>query len=199
MSHAPSDFSDADRDDSLASSGGPVAAGSMTPLHPVARSSRYVLGICLLLAVVFLWVGSSTLIQEIFVDLDFREPFFLTYYSTSLFSLYLPAFAMQQWVRRQTWWRRWRRSERARMRDERVLLATDADEYAAGGSVQSAAPRHAPDRPATPSTPVLADARTNYSYDSHQSTPRRIEVQPSDAEVEGAEPPPQKWRWDNRP
>lgn len=46
------------------------------------------IGFILLGIVVVLWVGSSTLIQTIFEDTDFSKPFFLTYFSTSLFSLY---------------------------------------------------------------------------------------------------------------
>lgn len=45
-------------------------------------------GFILLGLVVILWVGSSTLIQTIFEETNFNKPFFLTYFSTSLFSLY---------------------------------------------------------------------------------------------------------------
>ena len=47
-----------------------------------------VIGFILLGLVVVLWVGSSTLIQTIFKETNFDKPFFLTYFSTSLFSLY---------------------------------------------------------------------------------------------------------------
>ena len=47
-----------------------------------------VIGFSLLGLVVILWVGSSTLIQTIFTEIDFDKPFFLTYFSTSLFSIY---------------------------------------------------------------------------------------------------------------
>jgi solute carrier family 35, member F5 len=47
-----------------------------------------VIGFALLGVVVVLWVGSSTLIQTIFEDSDFNKPFFLTYFSTTLFMLY---------------------------------------------------------------------------------------------------------------
>ena len=47
------------------------------------------LGIGLLLTVVGLWVGSSNLIQWIFEDVQFGKPFFLTYFSTGMFGLYL--------------------------------------------------------------------------------------------------------------
>jgi solute carrier family 35, member F5 len=49
---------------------------------------KNVIGFSLLAAVVVLWVGSSTLIQTIFEEIDFNKPFFLTYFATSLFSLY---------------------------------------------------------------------------------------------------------------
>jgi solute carrier family 35 protein F5 len=54
------------------------------------------LGVCLLLIVVALWVGSSELIQAIFKDLSFNEPFFLTYFSTSLFTLFLVIVGLQR-------------------------------------------------------------------------------------------------------
>ena len=47
------------------------------------------IGFGLLLSVVVLWVGSSTAIQKIFKEIDFYKPYFLTYFSTSWFSLYL--------------------------------------------------------------------------------------------------------------
>ena len=47
------------------------------------------IGLCLLLCVVVLWVGSSTAIQAIFTEVGFDKPFFLTYFDTSMFSLYL--------------------------------------------------------------------------------------------------------------
>jgi solute carrier family 35 protein F5 len=55
--------------------------------------SRY-LGILLIATVVVLWVASSELIQTIFDDssLSFESPLFLTFYSTSLFSVYLLGF-----------------------------------------------------------------------------------------------------------
>ena len=50
---------------------------------------KAVVGLCLLLCVVVLWVGSSTAIQAIFTEVGFDKPFFLTYFNTSMFSLYL--------------------------------------------------------------------------------------------------------------
>jgi solute carrier family 35 protein F5 len=50
--------------------------------------SKKLFGLMLLLLVVCLWVASSTAIQLVFTD-GFNKPFFLTYLSTSMFSLYL--------------------------------------------------------------------------------------------------------------
>lgn len=47
-----------------------------------------VAGFILLSLVVIIWVGSSTLIQEVQENFNFEHPFLLTYFSTSLFSLY---------------------------------------------------------------------------------------------------------------
>ena len=51
------------------------------------------LGLAHIAAVVVLWVGSSELIQLIFdSSMSFESPLFLTFYSTSLFSVYLVGF-----------------------------------------------------------------------------------------------------------
>jgi hypothetical protein len=51
------------------------------------------LGISHIAAVVVLWVASSELIQLIFdSSLSFESPLFLTFFSTSLFSVYLAGF-----------------------------------------------------------------------------------------------------------
>ncbi|KAJ9080190.1 hypothetical protein DSO57_1027721 [Entomophthora muscae] len=50
---------------------------------------RYAIGILLLLGVVVLWVSSSFLINHIFSKQEFNKPFFLTYFNTGTFSLYL--------------------------------------------------------------------------------------------------------------
>lgn len=49
---------------------------------------RSVAGFILLGFNVVLWVGSSTLIQTIMTNENFNKPFFLTYFSTSIFCLY---------------------------------------------------------------------------------------------------------------
>lgn len=57
---------------------------------------RNAMGILCILSVVLLWVGSSELIQTIFdsqqAHFRFESPLFLTFYSTSLFSIYLSGF-----------------------------------------------------------------------------------------------------------
>lgn len=49
---------------------------------------KTLVGFILLGIVVILWVGSSTLIQMILTGENFNKPFFLTYFSTSNFTLY---------------------------------------------------------------------------------------------------------------
>lgn len=46
-------------------------------------------GFILLLLVICLWVASSTAIQLLFTSGGFQKPYFLTYFSTSMFTLYL--------------------------------------------------------------------------------------------------------------
>jgi solute carrier family 35 protein F5 len=58
----------------------------------IARSNiagRWTLGLIILLGVVFIWVFSGVLMQYIFTNADFDHPFFLTFFSTSLFTLHL--------------------------------------------------------------------------------------------------------------
>lgn len=61
-------------------------------------SKRHALGVLVLLATVAIWVLSGELIQFIYDSVDFDQPFFLTYYSTALFSVYLTGFLfMPSW------------------------------------------------------------------------------------------------------
>jgi drug/metabolite transporter (DMT)-like permease len=53
---------------------------------------RWLFGLILLLGVVLIWVLSSTFMQYIFLEQNFAHPFFLTYISTSLFTIYLIGF-----------------------------------------------------------------------------------------------------------
>ena len=62
--------------------------------------SRRALGALCLLGVVGIWVASAELIQFIFHDEQFDAPFFLTYFNTSLFGLYLGGFLVCP-----SWWR----------------------------------------------------------------------------------------------
>ena len=61
---------------------------------------RNAMGISCILSVVVLWVGSSELIQTIFdsqqAHFRFESPLFLTFYSTSLFSIYLSGFILSK-------------------------------------------------------------------------------------------------------
>ncbi|KAI8994537.1 hypothetical protein BDB01DRAFT_773104 [Pilobolus umbonatus] len=50
---------------------------------------RYVYGILLLLVVVFIWVTSSFVINNLFDSLNYNKPFFITYLNTATFSFYL--------------------------------------------------------------------------------------------------------------
>uniref|UniRef100_U9SJ68 EamA domain-containing protein n=1 Tax=Rhizophagus irregularis (strain DAOM 181602 / DAOM 197198 / MUCL 43194) TaxID=747089 RepID=U9SJ68_RHIID len=50
---------------------------------------RYAIGILTLLCVVFIWVGSSFLMNNIFANQKYNKPFIITYTCTASFSLYL--------------------------------------------------------------------------------------------------------------
>lgn len=51
---------------------------------------NYAFGIVLLSIVVFLWITSSVITQSIFISQHFDYPFFLTTFSTSVFTMYIP-------------------------------------------------------------------------------------------------------------
>lgn len=51
-------------------------------------------GLFLILIVAFIWVASAELIQQIFSASAFNKPFFLTYFSTALFAIYLAGFCV---------------------------------------------------------------------------------------------------------
>ncbi|KAA8491859.1 Solute carrier family 35 member F5 [Porphyridium purpureum] len=61
-------------------------------LHAPKRS--HLLGVCMVLAVALIWVASSVVTQRIFGAQHYDKPLFLTYFSTSLFSVYLFGFAL---------------------------------------------------------------------------------------------------------
>ncbi|KAL6050503.1 Solute carrier family 35 member F5 [Balamuthia mandrillaris] len=69
------------------SAGKPILA--VGPSDAPRLRLRWILGVGLMVGVVFIWVSSSELMQFIFKDNHFGHPFFLTYFSTSLFSIYL--------------------------------------------------------------------------------------------------------------
>ncbi|KAJ2652142.1 hypothetical protein IWW40_001339 [Coemansia sp. RSA 1250] len=54
-----------------------------------AEYSRHTVGLLLLLGVVFIWVGSSFLVSNLFGEQQYNRPFFITYLNTSTFSFYL--------------------------------------------------------------------------------------------------------------
>lgn len=77
-----------------------AAAAMSCAAATVRRQHNHTIGLIMLLLVVALWVASGMLIQGIFHDLHFSSPFFLTYFSTSLFSVYLPShYCWQQLLR----------------------------------------------------------------------------------------------------
>jgi solute carrier family 35, member F5 len=58
----------------------------------LTKWTRRALGIVIILCVVCIWVGSSLLIQSIFEDVGFNRPFFLTYFTTAMFLIYMPVY-----------------------------------------------------------------------------------------------------------
>ena len=75
-------------------------------------------GLLCIATVVILWVASSELIQLIFdSSLSFESPLFLTFYSTSLFSVYLFGFLVCPSWRAACW----QESEVAREQEEDAL------------------------------------------------------------------------------
>ena len=180
----------------LAHADGPAVAPDAATAHhqsvaqahasALASSRRYLLGLVLLLAVVFLWVASSALIQSIFVDQNFHRPFMLTYYSTSLFTLYLPLWAARQWIAKRGWCSGG--SERARMRRAAVLLdataAPDSSSHAAIARAESASTNETVHASAKPQrSPVLFDTHQlgrGASGEPLAISPRLIDVEAAD-------------------
>lgn len=165
-----------------------VAHQSVAQAHAsaLASSRRYLFGLVLLLCVVFLWVGSSALIQSIFVDQKFHRPFMLTYYSTSLFTLYLPLWAARQWIAKRGWCSGG--SERARMRRAAVLLdasaVPDSSTHASIAQAESASTNGATRAVAKPQrSPVLFDTHQlgrGMSGEPLAVSPRLIDVEAAD-------------------
>lgn len=100
---------------------------------------RNAVGIICIISVVVLWVGSSELIQTIFdsqqAHFRFESPLFLTFYSTSLFALYLTGFIFSK---------RWRQIcpgqredvGRAAQDEEDVGLLDDGDRSSCDGAIE---------------------------------------------------------------
>ncbi|KAJ8905327.1 hypothetical protein NDN08_001834 [Rhodosorus marinus] len=63
------------------------------------ENRRHYVGVAMVLSVAVIWVSSSEMIQYIFGDLEFSKPFFITYFNTGLFSIYL----LRLLVRRSFW------------------------------------------------------------------------------------------------
>jgi solute carrier family 35 protein F5 len=98
--HAAAD-STAAADDHKSLMTGAQSEISVNPQQSAAYSRfRYLFGLFLLLLVVLLWVISGVLIQEIFTNFKFSSPFFLTYFSTSLFTMYLVSYFAIDFYRR---------------------------------------------------------------------------------------------------
>ncbi|GAA5823899.1 hypothetical protein JCM10212_000720, partial [Sporobolomyces blumeae] len=71
------------------SSSGTVHTVQVVPVVAELRKADYYLGTGLLILVVFLWVSSSFLMNEMFTGMDYNKPFLVTWICTSTFSLYL--------------------------------------------------------------------------------------------------------------
>ncbi|CCW72087.1 unnamed protein product [Phytomonas sp. Hart1] len=65
--------------------------------------SKYLLGVILIICVAIIWVASSMWIQYIFGDLNYNRPYFLTYFNTTLFSLYNFGYLFMPSWRRLRW------------------------------------------------------------------------------------------------
>ncbi|THH30062.1 hypothetical protein EUX98_g4129 [Antrodiella citrinella] len=63
------------------------------------KNKDYVVGVCLLLVVVFLWTSSNFVTQGLFDD-GFEKPFLITYLCTSSFTLYLIPYVVRKAYRR---------------------------------------------------------------------------------------------------
>jgi hypothetical protein len=71
----------------------PLNGGCEEAAAPARLGPRnHVLGLTLICLVAVIWVASSELIQFIFGASSYSKPYFLTYFSTSLFTLYLAGF-----------------------------------------------------------------------------------------------------------
>ncbi|KAJ1965286.1 hypothetical protein H4R35_007075 [Dimargaris xerosporica] len=79
-----------------------AAMGASWKSRLACPSSRYVVGLVLLLSVVFIWVASSFLMSFMFQQSDYNKPMFITYLNTASFTLYLfGTLGRTLWRRRQ--------------------------------------------------------------------------------------------------
>lgn len=58
--------------------------------------SSWATGLFFILVVTIIWTGASYLTEYIYIDLEFKSPFLLTYFSSSFFVIYLPLWHL--WV-----------------------------------------------------------------------------------------------------
>jgi len=90
---------------------------------PKQKAKRLV-GIASLLGVVVLWVGSSILMQYIFIGNDYNKPFFTTYLDTSMFTIYLLGFI----IRRKVWLAQSQSMPKSAVESDSAALLKDTEE-----------------------------------------------------------------------
>lgn len=105
----------------------PAAQQGRLATVPVAPRN-HVYGLVLIGLVAVIWVASAELIQFIFGASSFSKPFFLTYLSTSLFSLYLGGFLIS------ASWRRTLFAAPALSAEYEGVSGNDGDEVEMGGN-----------------------------------------------------------------
>jgi solute carrier family 35 protein F5 len=88
-----------------------------TVIARLRKPGRFGFGLFLVLVVVFIWVGSSALIQYVFKDTDYNRPFFLTYFSTGLFTVYLLGFICLPW--------KWNGTHRGALTKDAMIIKND--------------------------------------------------------------------------
>mmetsp|Transcript_20343 Transcript_20343/g.63779 ORF Transcript_20343/g.63779 Transcript_20343/m.63779 type:complete len:162 (-) Transcript_20343:22-507(-) len=85
-------------DSSAGSSSSDSVACNSDNASPSRLDARYCFGVLLIVVVACIWVAASQLIEGIFQDLSFDKPYFLTYFNTCGFSLWLlGALGQRRW------------------------------------------------------------------------------------------------------
>uniref|UniRef100_A0A7S2GQ05 EamA domain-containing protein n=1 Tax=Octactis speculum TaxID=3111310 RepID=A0A7S2GQ05_9STRA len=56
------------------------------------KSGRWAVGLLFLVLIAVIWAGASVLVQYIYEELDYEQPFVLTYICNSLFAIYIPGY-----------------------------------------------------------------------------------------------------------